>query len=283
MVRSGCRAILGRTVRVPEPDCEDRHLDASDAILQAIQDIVVGESVAGLDHVVVEQDAKDSLEAVSLAKALRTEQEHTYTLDKAKEDDKLEAHKFCETPADLQAVLHVSIKFQDGQHTRADTDRLDDRVPDMSIFGVKRLDTINSGGLSRFEDHKGKQLSQRILEHKDPGYARPVKVELVAFFSRLDSLECIVVERPTWSGELNVQQEERTQTECLVKVAKRIEIGCGVVAQDLEEGYDCEDERSEYQADDLPLFFGTSVSTKVVENEGHGDEEGDCSASASYV
>lgn len=207
----------------------------------------------------------------------------TYTLHEAKEDDELEAHQLRKAPSNLQPVLHVSIKLQDSGHSCADAERRDDLDPQVAILGSKRLNAVHTSRLSCLQDDNGKQLRQRVLEDEDPGDAWPVAVEHIAFFGRFDSIECLVVECASWSSKLDVQQEECTQTECLVEVAEWVEIRCGIVAEDLEEGDNGKDEWSKDQSNDLSLLFGASISTKVIEDECHGDEEGDRGSGSSYV
>lgn len=61
MMWSGLGAVFGRAISIPESDCQNRHFHAGYTVLQAVEDIVVGESLTGLDNIVVDQDAENNL------------------------------------------------------------------------------------------------------------------------------------------------------------------------------------------------------------------------------
>lgn len=64
------------------------------------------------------------------------------------------------------------------------------------------------------------------------------------------------------------------KSESLIHIAKRIDVPCDAVFVDLKERNDGIYGKSEDNADYLPLFFGSSVSSKLLEYEGKADESG---------
>ena len=54
-------AVLRRTVCIPEPDAQQCHLDAGNTVLEAVQDVVVRECIAGLDDILAQENAEDRL------------------------------------------------------------------------------------------------------------------------------------------------------------------------------------------------------------------------------
>ena len=53
--------IFRSRAHIPEPDCEKDHLDASYCRRQAVQKIIIGECLAGLDQLVTDEDAEHNL------------------------------------------------------------------------------------------------------------------------------------------------------------------------------------------------------------------------------
>ena len=149
------RAILRGAESIPETGREQRHFGASENSRNTPEDVVVAELLVGFDGLCFQKNAKDPL------------------LQETERDNRLEAYNLAESPLALHQALHVTTEPDDRQNAGTDTDTCENLDPNVSELRSKTAPAEMSGGLGGFLDDDGKNLDDRILENKHPGYLGP--------------------------------------------------------------------------------------------------------------
>ena len=77
----------------------------------------------------------------------------------------------------------------------------------MCVFRAQAVKTIRVRCLSGLLEGHAEDFNNRVLEHEDPAYLRPVEARL-GFFGRFDGGEGVIVECAGWCRILYEQEKE---------------------------------------------------------------------------
>ena len=114
-------------------------------------------------------------------------------LHETDEDDAFEAQELAEASSHFHEALEAISELEDGVHTRADGEGLDNLHPEVSVFWGQTIEAEGPSRLGSLLDADAEDLDNWILEHKDPSYLRPIEA-CFTFFGFPNSRQGVVVE-----------------------------------------------------------------------------------------